>query len=88
MFRDGYYKGGTYAARTLKGANPAELPVEQLDKLELVINLKTAKTLGLKIPADVARARRRGDSARTIKKMAPTIKVRQANYWYDREVPN
>ena len=49
FLRDGYYKGGVYAGRILKGANPADLPVEQVNKLELVINLKTAKTLGLTI---------------------------------------
>jgi putative tryptophan/tyrosine transport system substrate-binding protein len=50
VLRDGYYKGGNYAGRILKGAHPAGLPVEQVNKLELVINLKTAKTLGLEIP--------------------------------------
>ena len=53
VLRDGYYKGGIYAGRILKGANPTDLPVEQVNKLELVLNLKTAKTLGLKIPPNL-----------------------------------
>src|SRR6516165_5334263 len=50
VFRDGYHKGGIYVGRILKGVKPAELPVEQVNKLELVFNGKTAKTLGLEIP--------------------------------------
>ena len=50
VLRDGYYKGGNYVARILKGANPAELPVEQIDKFELIINVSTAKALGLTLP--------------------------------------
>jgi putative tryptophan/tyrosine transport system substrate-binding protein len=48
-----WHRAAAFAAKILKGVKPADLPVEMQPKLELVINLKTAKTLGLTIPASV-----------------------------------
>jgi putative tryptophan/tyrosine transport system substrate-binding protein len=53
VFADGWHQVGIYAGKILKGAKPADLPVQQSVKVELIINLKTAKALGITFPESI-----------------------------------
>ena len=60
-FGDLYRRAASQVRKILQGANPADLPVEQPTKFEFVLNMRTAKALGLTIPPSAAPSCRRGD---------------------------
>ena len=60
-YPDLYRRAADLIDKILRGANPADIPVEQPTKFDLIINLIIAKKLGVTVPPDTARSRRRGD---------------------------
>ena len=73
-----FQSGAEYVDRILRGAKPADLPVQYPTKFQLVVNLKTAKTLGLAIPESIPAACRRGNR----------MSGADVRYWHKADIPS